>query len=408
MSASSTLPSVFAGLAPLPPDAILGISEAFAADARPGKVNLASGVYVDESGITPVLPSVAEAERRILAAQTTKVYKPIAGDPAFTRRTRELIFGTGAAAITAGRVETLHAPGGTGALRVAADLLAHVRPGATVWLSKPTWPNHPQVFGAAGLATREYPYLGAAGRLDLDGMLAALGSAAAGDVVVVHACCHNPTGVDPVPAEWSAIAEVIGRVGLLPLVDFAYQGFGDGLEEDAAGLRLLLGSVEELIVASSFSKNFALYDERVGALSIVGATAEDTAVALTHAKSVVRANYSNPPAHGGEIVATILGDPGLRSSWEAEVTAMRERIADNRRAFVAGLTAAGAPGDWSGLLDQRGMFSLLGLGADQVRRLRDDQAVYIVGAGRVNMAGLTATNLEVACRAIAGALADQG
>jgi aspartate/tyrosine/aromatic aminotransferase len=406
MTATPTAPATFAGLHPLPPDAILGLIEAFVADTRPGKANLASGVYVDETGITPILPSVAEAERRILATQTTKVYKPIAGDPAFTRPVRDLVFGDADAAVRDGRVETLQAPGGTGALRVAADLLAHVRPGATVWLSTPTWPNHPQVFGAAGLATREYPYAHpATGRLDLNGMLAALSTAAAGDVVVLHACCHNPTGIDPTTDDWAVIGATVARAGLMPVLDFAYQGFGDGLREDAAGLRTLLGSVDELLVASSFSKNFALYDERVGALSIVGRTAADTATVLTHAKAAIRANYSNPPAHGGEIVATILGDAALRAGWEAEVTAMRQRIATNRRAFVDGLAAAGAPGDWSGLLDQRGMFSLLGLSADQVRRLREEHAVYLVGAGRLNVAGLTSTNLGPACRAIAAVIA---
>jgi aspartate/tyrosine/aromatic aminotransferase len=402
----SAAPASFGDLRPLPPDAILGLIEAYAADTRPGKANLASGVYVDETGVTPVLATVAEAERRILETQTTKVYKPIAGDPAYTRLVRELVFGSGEPAVAGGRVETLHTPGGTGALRVAADLLTHVRPGATVWLSTPTWPNHPQVFGAAGLATREYPYADpATGRLDLDGMLATLGRATAGDVVVLHACCHNPTGIDPTDAQWTAIGATIARAGLLPVVDFAYQGFGEGLREDASGLRTLLGTVDELLVASSFSKNFALYDERVGALSIVGRAPGDTAAALTHAKAVIRANYSNPPAHGGEIVATILGDPRLRSAWEAEVTGMRERIATNRRALVDGLTAAGAPGDWSGLLDQRGMFSLLGLSADQVRRLREERAIYLVGAGRLNVAGLTSTNLGPACRAISAVLA---
>jgi aspartate/tyrosine/aromatic aminotransferase len=400
------MPTAFAGLTALPPDAILGLTEAYHADRRPGKINLASGVYVDESGITPVLASVSEAERRMLENQTTKVYKPIAGDPAYTRRVRDLVFGAGDTAVADGRVETLHTPGGTGALRVAADLLAHVRPGATVWLSTPTWPNHPQVFAAAGLTTSSYPYAHPeSGALDLDRMLDTLRAAAAGDVVVLHACCHNPTGIDPTPDQWVAITEVVRSRELVPLLDFAYQGFGDGIHEDARGLRALLGSVGDLLVASSFSKNFALYDERVGALSIVTSTSAGAAIALTHAKAVIRANYSNPPAHGGEIVATILGDPELRARWEAEVTAMRERIAANRKAFVAGLSAAGAPGDWSGLLAQRGMFSLLGLTADQVRRLREDHAVYVVGAGRVNVAGITRTNLEPACQAIAAVLA---
>ena len=396
--------SIFSGLTPLPPDAILGLTEEYTKDPRPDKITLASGVYVDETGITPVLSTVTEAEGRILAAQTTKLYKPIAGDPAYLRPVRSLVFGADSAAVAERRVETLHTPGGTGALRVAADLVARIRPGATVWLSTPTWPNHPQVFGAAGLSTAAYPYLDpATGELDAEGMLAVLRSAPAGDVVLLHACCHNPTGIDPTAADWRAIGDVIAERGLLPLVDFAYQGFGDGLDEDGAGLRELVRPGAELLVASSFSKNFSLYDERVGALSLVGATAADATTLLSLAKAAVRANYSNPPAHGGEVVATILADAGLRVRWVDEVTEMRGRINGNRHAFVAGLAAAGAP-DFSRLLRQRGMFSLLGLSADQVKRLKEEFAVYVVGGGRVNVAGFTKRNLEPACLAIAEVL----
>ncbi len=398
--------SIFAGLAPLPPDAILGLSEEFLKDTRPDKVSLAAGVFVDETGITPVLATVAEAEARILAAQTTKLYKPVAGDPAYLRPVRDLVFGGGNAAVAEGRVETLHTPGGTGALRVAADLVHRIRPGATVWMSTPTWPNHPQVFAAAGLPTASYPYLDpATGLLDELGMLAALRTAPAGDVVLLHACCHNPTGIDPTPEMWRRLGDVIAERGLLPLVDFAYQGFGDGLEADAAGLLELARPGAELLVASSFSKNFSLYDERVGALSIVAASRDEAMTLLSHAKATVRANYSNPPAHGGEVVATILADPALRDRWEDEVTAMRTRIKGNRRLFVDGLRDAGAP-DFSRLLDQRGMFSLLGMSADQVRRLKEDHGVYVVGGGRVNVAGITQRNLEPACRAIAAVLSD--
>jgi aspartate/tyrosine/aromatic aminotransferase len=393
---------LFADLKPLPPDSILGLFEEFQADPRPGKVSLASGVYVDESGITPILDTVAEAERRILAEETTKLYKPIAGDPAYTRAVRELLLGAGHPALAEGRVETLHTPGGTGALRVAADLVRRIRPDAVVWMPSPTWPNHPQVFAAAGLETRTYPYLDAAtGELDAEAMVAGLRAVPAGDVVLLHACCHNPTGIDPTPEVWARIAEAVDEAGALPLVDFAYQGFGDGLTEDAAGLLVLLRPGRELLLASSFSKNFALYDERVGALTLVGATGDEARTLLTHAKAVVRANYSNPPAHGGEIVATVLADPDLRARWEGEVATMRDRINGNRRAFVDGLTAAGAPGDHSRLLRQRGMFSLLGLTAEQVRRLKEEHALYVVGAGRVNVAGLTGANLEPVCRAIA-------
>ncbi len=393
--------SMFSHLQPRAPDAILGLMERYRADDRPDKISLASGVYVDESGTTPILETVSEAERRILAGQTTKVYKPIGGDPAYTGPVRDLVFGAAHAAVLSGRVETLHTPGGTGALRVAGDLVRAVRPGAAVWLSTPTWPNHPQVFAAAGLPLKTYPYLGSDGELDLEAMVGALRAARAGDVVVLHSCCHNPTGIDPTPRQWATIADAVTASGLLPLLDFAYQGFADGLDEDARGLMILLEHSPELLVASSFSKNFALYDERVGALSIVGSDADETAALLSHAKGVIRANYSNPPAHGGEIVATVLADDALRARWVDEVGVMRSRINGNRRKFVLGLTDAGAKGDHDSLLRQRGMFSLLDLTLDQVARLRDDFAVYLVGKGRVNVAGLTQANLGPVCKALA-------
>ncbi len=393
--------AMFADLSPRAPDAILGLMERFRADERPDKVSLASGVYVDESGITPVLETVREAEARILEKQTTKVYKPIDGDPVYLRPVRELVFGAGHPAVTAGRVELLHTPGGTGALRVAGDLVHAIAPDAAVWLSSPTWPNHPQVFEAAGLPVRSYPYLGADGELDMDALVGVLRSVPAGDVVVLHGCCHNPTGIDPTSEQWAVIADTLAERGALPLLDFAYQGFADGIDEDARGLRALLERAGTLLVASSFSKNFALYDERVGALGIVGADTTETQTLLSHAKGVVRANYSNPPAHGGEIVATILGDDGLRARWVEEVATMRGRINGNRAAFVAGLQAAGAPGDHEGLMLQRGMFSLLPLGEARVARLRDEYAVYVVGKGRINVAGLTAANLAPVCEALA-------
>ena len=393
--------AMFADLEPSPPDAILGLMERFRADDRPDKVSLASGVYVDESGTTPVLDTVREAETRILARQTTKVYKPIGGDPAYTLAVRDLVFGADHPALSGGRVETVHTPGGTGALRVAGDLVATLELGAAVWLSTPTWPNHPQVFAAAGLPIRSYPYLGENGELDIETMLGVLRSVPAGDVVVLHGCCHNPTGIDPTPDQWQRIADTIAETGALPLLDFAYQGFADGLTEDARGLQALLARERTMLVASSFSKNFALYDERVGALSIVGADAAETAALLSHVKSVIRANYSNPPAHGGEIVATVLADESLRARWVDEVGMMRDRINGNRARFVTGLQAAGAPGNHEALMRQRGMFSLLPLGEARVARLRDEFGIYVVGKGRVNVAGLTEANLEPVCRAIA-------
>jgi aspartate/tyrosine/aromatic aminotransferase len=397
---------MFADLAPRPADAILGLMERFRADPREHKVSLAQGVYVDESGTTPLLESVRIAEERLLRTQTSKVYKPIDGDPAYRSLVRDLVFATVPEVVAEGRVEVVHTPGGTGALRVAADLIASIRPSATVWLSEPTWPNHPQVFGAAGLALRTYPYLDrGAGGLDLAGMLSAMREAAPGDVVVLHGCCHNPTGLDPDDVQWQTIAAAVVDAGVLPLLDFAYQGFGDGLLEDASGLTALVRSCREVLVASSFSKNFALYDERVGALGIVGTDRDEAAVLLSHAKAAVRANYSNPPAHGGDVVTTILGDDALRANWEDEVRTMRARINGNRERFVDGLRDAGASAARDGLLRQRGMFSLLGLDDGQVQRLRDEFAIYVVGGGRVNVAGLTASNLRPVCAALAAVAA---
>jgi aspartate aminotransferase len=402
---------VFAGLAPAPPDSILGLTEAFKADPRPARISLAAGIYQDETGRTPVLASVAEAERRILAAGAAKTYRPIGGDPAYTGPVRALVFGEDHPVLADGRAETLHTPGGTGALRVAADLVRRLSPGATAWLSRPTWPNHPQVFEAASLPVRWYPYLDESGAgLDLAGMMAALDEAAPGDLVVVHACCHNPTGTDLPPEAWGRLAALVAERRLLPLLDFAYQGFGDGLDEDAAGVRALAAEGGTVLVASSMSKNFAIYSERVGALSIVGATRDEVVALASHAKVAVRANYSNPPAHGGEIVATVLGDPDLRARWVEEVAVMRDRINGNRARFVARLAAegvAGGPGaplDAEALLRQRGMFSLLGMSGDQVSRLRDEFAVYVVAGGRINVAGLTEANLAPACAAIAAVL----
>ena len=393
--------TMFVDLEPRAPDAILGLMERFRADDRPIKVSLASGVYVDESGTTPVLETVREAEARILATQTSKVYKPIGGDPAYTGPVRDLVFGADHPAVTGNRVETLHTPGGTGALRVAGDLVASISSGAAVWLSTPTWPNHPQVFAAAGLPLRTYPYLGEDGELDLDAMVNVLRAVPAGDVVLLHGCCHNPTGIDPTPEQWAVIADAVSEAGALPLLDFAYQGFADGLSEDGRGLRALLDQERTMLVASSFSKNFALYDERVGALSIVGGDPAETASLLSHVKGVIRSNYSNPPAHGGEIVATVLADPELRADWIAEVSLMRDRINGNWRAFVSALQAAGAPGNHEALMRQRGMFSLLPLGEERVARLRDEFGVYVVGKGRVNVAGLTRANIDPVCEAIA-------
>lgn len=375
---------------PAPPDPILGLAEAFRADPRPVKVNLSSGVYVDDTGITPVLPSVLEAERRILATETTKLYKPIDGDAAYRAAVRDLVFAPGHEIVASGRSATSHTPGGTGALRVAADFLVQEGAPPTVWVSDPTWPNHPQIFGLAGFRVRPYPYVHPGDRrVSIDAMLAALDESEPGDLLLLHGSCHNPTGVDPSQDEWRRIGDLIEERDLLPLVDFAYQGFGDGIREDADWMEGLIRPGAELLISTSFSKNFALYNERVGALLVVGRSEKDAAAAQSNVKIAIRSNYSNPPSHGADIVTTILGDPALRAQWEIELAGMRSRIKENRARLVDALTARRIPGDWSPIATQRGMFALLGLSLEQVARLRDEHAVYVVGRGRINVAGFT-------------------
>ena len=388
-------------LTPAPADPILGLTETFRNDPRPGKVTLAVGVYVDETGVTPVIPSVLEAERRLLVRAGSKGYLPIDGRPAFRNASRDLIFGPEHEIVRAARSATAQTPGGTGALRVAADFLLQTGSSRTIWLSEPTWPNHPQLFGLAGFSLRTYPYLDQSNRgLNLEGMLSALRSAVAGDVVLLHGSCHNPSGVDPDPAAWSAISEVILERELFPIVDFAYQGFGFGLREDADWLDGIARPGLEFLVCSSYSKNFALYNERVGAITVVAANPERAASALSHLKIAIRANYSNPPAHGGDIVEVILTDAALRVQWEGDLAVMRNRILGNRASFVDALVAAGVPGNWEPIRRQRGMFALLGLSIEQVARLRDEFAIYVVGRGRINVAGLTEANREHVVRAL--------
>lgn len=396
---------MFERLEMAPPDPILGLTEAFKNDPRKDKINLGVGIYKDAEGHTPVLESVKAAEARLLQDESTKSYLPIPGAPEFGARVRELLFGADHEIIKNQRAATAHTPGGTGALRVAGDFLKRMYPGAALWMSTPTWENHANVFRAAGVETKMYPYYDAEKRsLDFDGMLQGLESAPEGDAVLLHACCHNPTGVDPTPGQWETIAALVRRRGLLPVVDFAYQGFGDGLVDDALGLRMLCGAGAELLICSSFSKNFGLYNERCGALTVVGVDQAGTDKAFSHIKACIRANYSNPPSHGGSIVAAILGDPELRAQWESEVTAMRDRINGMRKRFAATLRAKGVKTDFSFITRQKGMFSFSGLNKDQVAAMRDQYGVYIVGSGRISVAGMTEGNMDALCSAIAAVL----
>ena len=388
-----------------PPDPILGLTEAFKQDQNPNKINLGVGVYKDAGGNTPVLESVKSAEARILEQESTKAYLPINGDPTYGKLVREMLFGAGHECVSGGRAVTAHTPGGTGALRVAGDYLKAKHPSATLWLSDPTWANHPAIYTAAGVKLDKYPYFDAdRNALAFEQMLQSLGQIPAGDAVLLHACCHNPTGVDLSPEQWTEVGKVLAARKVLPIVDFAYQGFADGLEQDAAGLRALAKVAREYMVCSSYSKNFGLYRERTGALTVVADTADAAQAVLSHVKVVVRRNYSNPPSHGGAIVVTVLQDAELRQQWEGEVTAMRNRINGMRRLFADTLKTKGARRDFSFITKQRGMFSFSGLNKDQVQRLRNEYSIYIVGSGRINVAGMTEANMPRLCEAIVSVL----
>jgi len=397
---------MFENLDMAPPDAILGLTEAFNKDPNPDKINLSVGVYKDAHGKTPVLECVKEAERRLLAAGAAKSYLPIHGMPDYGQSARELLFGADHEIVHSGRSVTLQAPGGTGALRVAADFLKCKVPQSRIWCSQPTWVNHPKIFHAADRQVETYAYMDDAGTgLDFDAMLASLQQIPAGDVVLLHACCHNPTGIDPTPEQWKQIGDVIQQRQLLPLVDFAYQGFANGLQEDAIGLRELCRPGVELLICSSFSKNFGLYCERVGALTIVAGEPDAAQAALSHAKICVRVNYSNPPRHGAAIVATVLSDPQLRSQWAQELEEMRGRINSTRQSFVATMKDKAPQHDFSFIARQRGMFSFSGLKPIQVDELRNKHSIYVVtSGGRINVAGMTPANLDRLCDAVASVL----
>ncbi len=396
---------IFSQVVLAPADPILGLTDTFKADPRQDKVNLGVGIYKDEAGQTPVLQSVKKAEALLLEQEKTKNYLGIEGVQAYNRVVQELLFGAGSALSTSGRAATAQAPGGTGALRIAAEFLLRNTPSRTVWVSNPTWANHQNIFETAGLTVKEYGYYNASAHdIDFDAMTTDLAGAEAGDIILLHGCCHNPTGIDLTLAQWDSVATLCADKKLVPLFDFAYQGFGSGIEEDAAGLRLVASKVPELLVANSFSKNFGLYNERIGAVTVVAADADAAVRAFSQVKRTIRANYSNPPAHGALIVSTILGDATLKAMWVQEVTEMRERIAEMRTLFVESLKAEGVTQDFSFISRQNGMFSFSGLNKAQVARLKDEFGVYIVGSGRISVAGMTKTNMPVICKAIAQVL----
>ncbi|HPC18467.1 MAG TPA: amino acid aminotransferase [Candidatus Hydrogenedentes bacterium] len=396
---------MFESIEMAPPDPILGLTDAFMKDTRPGKINLGVGVYKDESGKTPIFASVKRAEERILGEETTKSYLPIPGSPAYGAAVQDMVFGPDHPIVADKRAVTAHTPGGTGALRVAGDFIKANLNTNRIWISSPTWENHRGVFQAAGLEVETYPYYDADGkRLAFDAMMSALESVPAGEIVLLHACCHNPTGMDPDAVQWKSIADVAARRRFLPFFDFAYQGLGDGLEQDAAGLRIVADAVDEFIVASSFAKNFGLYNERAGALTLVARSGAEAQRAFSQLKLRIRTNYSNPPSHGGAIVTTVLNDPELRALWEGEVRAMCDRIRGMRALFVETLKAKGVDRDFSFITRQRGMFSFSGLTKDQVDALRERYGIYIVASGRINVAAMTPSNMEPLCSAVADVL----
>ncbi len=388
-----------------PVDAIFGLTDAFKKDENPNKVNLGVGVYKDNDNKTPVLKCVKAAEKILFEKEKSKSYLPISGDPVYAANVQKLLFGEGSEVIGSGRGVTVHAPGGTGALRVGGDLLKKFYPDAKMWISSPTWANHRGVFTTAGFELAEYPYYDAEIKdVDFDGMVAILENIPAGDIVLLHACCHNPSGVDLNSEQWEKVAGIGKEKEWIPFLDFAYQGFGENIEADRCGIEQFAALGGDFFVASSFSKNLGLYNERTGALSIVSPTAEESAVAMGHVKSTIRVIYSNPPAHGGLVAATILSNPELYSQWLEELGDMRDRIKAMRSALVDGLVQRGVDGDFTHITRQRGMFSFSGLSADVVAWLRENKSIYIVGGGRINLAGLTSSNIDYVCDAIAEAL----
>ncbi|MEN4904146.1 amino acid aminotransferase [Luteimonas sp. TWI1437] len=394
--------SFFAAVELVPGDPILGLTEAYNADPRTTKVNLGVGIYYDEAGRIPVLDAVREVEQRLAAEAKPRGYLPIDGMPDYTRATRELLFGADSPLLADGRVATTQTIGGSGALRTGADLLKKLLPHATIAISTPSWENHRAVFGAVGFEVVDYTYFDPARHgIDFDGMLADLRKLEAGTVVLLHACCHNPTGADLTADQWRQVIEVLGERGLFPFVDMAYQGFDQGIAQDAAAVRLLAASgIAEFVVASSYSKSFSLYGERVGALTVVSANAEQSRAVQSQIKRIVRANYSSPSTHGAALVAGVLGSDELRARWEAELGQMRERIHALRAGLVEKLAAHGAP-QFAFIQDQAGMFSYSGLSRAQVDRLRDEFGIYAVGTGRICVAALSLKTLDYVAEAVA-------
>ena len=398
--------SLFSTVQMAPPDPIFGLSAQFAADTHLQKANLCVGVYFDDSGKLPLLQCVQAAERAMVAAPKPRNYLPMDGIAAYDAAVKGLVFGAGSEPITANRVATVQAVGGTGGLKIGADFLKKLNPGAKVLISDPSWENHRALFTSAGFVVETYPYFdpaanGGLGGVNFEGMLTALNAAPAGSIALLHACCHNPTGYDISPAQWDQVVAAVKERNLTAFLDMAYQGFGYGLKEDGAAVQKFVDAGLRFFVSTSFSKSFSLYGERVGALSVLCSDAEECGRVLSQLKIVIRTNYSNPPTHGAAVVAAVLNDPALRAQWEAELAEMRVRIKLMRQKLVDGLQAAGVTKDMSFITTQIGMFSYSGLTKPQMERLRDEFGVYGTDSGRMCVAALNSQNIDHVCHAIA-------
>lgn len=397
--------SLFSAVEMAPRDPILGLNEQFNADTNPNKVNLGVGVYFDDNGKLPLLECVQAAEKTMMDKPTARGYLPIDGIAAYDSAVKGLVFGAGSEPVTSGRVATVQAIGGTGGLKIGADFLKKVSPNATVLISDPSWENHRALFTSAGFEVGTYAYYDAAKRgVDFNGMLASLNAAAAGTIVVLHACCHNPTGYDITAAQWDQVIAVVKSRELTPFLDMAYQGFGYGIAEDGAVIQKFVSAGLNFFVSTSFSKSFSLYGERVGGLSVLCKDKEEAGRVLSQLKIVIRTNYSNPPTHGGAVVAAVLNNPELRSQWEKELGEMRVRIKAMRQKLVEGLKAAGVKQDMSFVTTQIGMFSYSGLSKEQMVRLRSEFGVYGTDTGRMCVAALNSKNIDYVCASIAKVL----
>jgi len=398
--------TLFAQVERAPRDPILGLTESFNADTQADKVNLGVGVYYDDNGKLPLLKCIKDAEAKRVASAPARGYQPIEGAAAYNQSVQTLLFGASSQILAEQKVITIEALGGTGALKVGADYLRRLIPKAKVAISDPSWENHRALFEMAGFEVVNYRYYDSSSRgLDFEGMIKSIEALPAGTILVLHACCHNPTGVDLSDAQWAQVIATIQSKGHVPFLDMAYQGFGDGIDADASALRAFVASGLSFLVSSSFSKSFSLYGERVGALSIVTQSADEASRVLSQVKRTIRTNYSNPPTHGGAVVAMVLSTPELRATWEAELAQMRDRIKAMRQGLVDGLKAEGLKADFGFVTSQRGMFSYTGLSEKQVDRLRDEFGVYAVGTGRICIAALNSGNLGRVCKAIAAVAA---